>query len=162
MDMSAIGSLLGSLNTAKDLIGALVGVRDRVLIDRQIAEVSSKLYEASTRATAAQQEHAALLNRIAELEREVMRLTERHHQKEKYQLKDVYLGSFAMVRKTDDDALHSSHWLCQSCFEKGQNFVLQGRLQGQMKTWTCPNCKSEFQTNPQVSPSNPFVPRARS
>lgn len=159
MDMSAISGIITSLDAAKNIAKASMDMSSTIAIQTQLADLSAKLFDARRSALALQEEYAATLNRIAALEQECMQLRERNREKEKYDLKDVYLGSFALVRKPVDGEPYDPHWLCQPCFEKGQNFVLQGRLQGRMKIWTCPNCKSEFQTNPQVSPANPFVSR---
>lgn len=157
MDASAIGAALSSLNSIKQVLGALVSARDRALVDGKIDEVTAQLREASAQALASQKEQAALLKRVLELEREVVRLRERNHEREKYSLQEVYPSAFAYVRQATDGEQHHPHWLCQHCFEKGQNFVLQSR-QGDRswRVWFCPECKTEFKTNPLVSPSNPF------
>ncbi len=160
MDFSAAATLLSSLNAAKDLAQASIDLSNTMSVQAKLSDLSAKLFEARGSALALQQEQATLLNRIQALEQECMQLRERRREKERYQLQEVYPGAFAYARKPRDDEPDSPHWLCQRCFEKGENFVLQSR-QGDRswRVWFCPECKTEFKANPFVSPSKPFTPK---
>ena len=159
-DASAIGAVLSSIKTAQDILRAGLSVRDSVVAGSKLAELTSQLVEAGNRALLAQQEQSALLDRVATLEKECVQLRERQRERERYGLKEVYPGSYALARKPSDSDTSSPHWLCQNCFDGGQNIVLQSRHgERSWRVWFCPSCKTEFRTNPAVSPSNPFSPK---
>jgi hypothetical protein len=88
-DMSAFASALTSLNAAKDIAQAMIGLRDTATFQAKLLEFQRKLIDANDAALAAQEERAALLTRVSALEKEVTRLEAWHGEKQNYELKEV-------------------------------------------------------------------------
>jgi hypothetical protein len=147
-DISAIASALSSLKAAKDIAEAMITLRDGAAFQSKLIEFQGKLIDANNAAFAAQDERAALLERIRDLEKQVTDLKAWEAEKEQYELKEVCDGvSFAYVLKPEAQGTKPPHWLCANCYNNNKKSILQigekkmdpaGRLPG----WDCPSCKA--------------------
>lgn len=155
-DISAIAAALSSLKAAKDIAEAMVTLRDTSAFQSKLIEFQGKLIDANNSAFAAQDERSALLEQIRDLEKEVAKLKAWETEKERYQLKDVFLGSFAYVLKPDAEGPEPPHWLCTNCYENGKRSILQrGASQGPEYFWACPYCKATIKVRHNISPIHP-------
>jgi hypothetical protein len=91
-DMSAFAAALSSLNAAKDIAQAMIGLRDSATFQTKLLEFQSKLLEANSATFAAQDERAALLERIRLLEEKMRSLEAWETEKQKYELKPFGTG----------------------------------------------------------------------
>ena len=157
-----ITGMLSSLNAAIDIAKSMVSLRDTASIQSKVIEFQNAIMDAQQRAFAAQQERATLVEQVSQLEKDVARLKAWNSEKERYDLQRVYPGAFAYVLKPDAAGTQPPHWLCTTCYEKGQKGVLQEQpLREGWKFWRCGHCKNEIKTSRHVAPEAPFVPAVR-
>lgn len=142
MDMSAISGLLSSLNAAKDIAQAMIGLRDSKALEPKILEFHAALLKANGSALAAQQQLFALLETVRELKEEVARLENWSAQKERYELQQVpsFHKPFAYALKADVQGGEPPHYICANCYEHGKRSILQPERNGLAKSIVCHDC----------------------
>jgi hypothetical protein len=122
-DISAFAAALSSLNAAKDIAQAMIGLRDSAAFQTKLLEFQSKLLDANRAAFAAQDERAALLERIRALEEKVASFETWEAEKQRYELKPFGTG-FAFVLKPEAQPTETPHQLCANCFARGDKSYL--------------------------------------
>src|SRR5690242_16345846 len=100
-DLSAIATVLTSLKTAKDIAETMIGLRDAAAFQGKMVEFQSKIIDANNAAFAIQEERAAMLSRIRDLEKQVADFERWETEKQRYELKGLGYGSFAYMLKPD-------------------------------------------------------------
>jgi len=160
VDLTAMASALASLNAAKDIAKAMIGLRDASAFQSKMIEFQSKILDAQSSAFAANDERTALVERVGELEEEVARLKAWDAEKQKYKLTEVCVGAFAYVPKPDAGSTEPVHWLCASCYQDGKKSLLQdqGHVPGEERTtrYGCPKCKAVIHVWSSISPRQPW------
>jgi hypothetical protein len=144
-DISALAAALSSLNAAKDIAQAMIGLRDAAAFQTKLIEFQSKLIEANGAALTAQDERASLLQEIRALKEKVARLETWETEKKKYELRELFPGAMAYVLKEEAKGTEPTHWLCAACYHGGQKSVLQKDIgkqdpTGRTPAWSCPAC----------------------
>lgn len=125
IDVTGIASALTSLQAAKNIAQAMVGLRDTAALQAKTNEFQSVILDAQSALFTANEERAALVNRIGELEKEMARMKAWEAEKERYVLGTVDGGAFAYIQKPGVQPTEPPHWLCTNCFDKGQKSILQ-------------------------------------
>jgi hypothetical protein len=75
-------------------------------------------------AVEAREAYSAQLERIRELEAEILRLKDWSVEKQCYELRSVGAGSVAYMLKPDNRGTRPPYWLCPTCFERGKKEFL--------------------------------------
>jgi hypothetical protein len=107
----------------------------------------------------AQQEQAALLERVRELEKQMADLETWETEKQRYELKTVYPGGLARVMKSGMENGEPPHWLCANCYENRKKSYLQtseSRGGGPIAVWRCPAFNSSIRVRYDIYPEKPF------
>jgi hypothetical protein len=155
-DMSAIAAALSSLNAAKDIAQAMIGLRDSAAFQAKLIEFQSKLIDANSAAFAAQDERSTLLERIRELEKEMAAIKAWETEKQRYQLKEVFRGALAYVLKDEAKGTEPIHWLCANCYQDGKKSILQRNGPAdntwQAIYWKCQACPAKIIAERDVYP----------
>lgn len=125
MDMSDIASGISSLKTAIDIVKALRGSSSAHDVEDRILDLKRALSDAYSSQLDAQQFQAAILARNAELEAKIMQLEQRAADSDRYELKTIGPGAVAYMLKPEMRGSEPPHWLCPTCFERGNKSVLQ-------------------------------------
>lgn len=160
-DISAFASALTSLNAAKDIAQAMIGLRDTAAFQTKLIEFQRKLIEANNAALAAQEERSVLLARIATLEQQVARLETWHTEKQNYELKEVASGAFAYVLKQSARGSEPEHWLCAQCYQNNKKSILQvHRRDVSYEYHQCSECHAEVRVE-KLKFARPVVTTAR-
>lgn len=148
-DITALAAALSSLKAAKDIAEAMIGLRDGAAFQAKLLEFQSKLIDANNAAFAAQDERAALLQRIRDLEEKVASFERWETEKQRYELKD-FGGAFAYTLKPEAQGAEPVHEICAKCYQDGKKSILQivpgnnSRTHlGIRPTHRCHSCKSE-------------------
>lgn len=136
---SEIIASLGVFKTLFDTAKGLKDINDAAVRNAAVIELQEKIL-------AAQAQHAALIERVGELEKEVARLETWEAEQQRYQLTDYGSGTFAYAVKPEARGTEPDHRLCASCYQKGHKSILQFdvRDEHQQDRYTCPACKTEF------------------
>ena len=143
MDLTWIGPLSTSLKTAADLTKTMVGIRDATMLQSKIIELQGVILSAQSSALSAQTTQFSLLDRVRELEKEMADLEAWNAEKEKYELEEVYPGTFAYALKKQAQASEPRHWLCATCYQDCKKSILNlMRVQRGAKIFRCGRCKN--------------------
>lgn len=124
-DITALAAALSSLKAAKDIAEAMIGLRDGAAFQSKLIEFQSKLIDANNASFAAQDERAALLQRISELEEKVAGFETWKAEQQRYELKDFGAGAFAYSLKQEAQGAEPPHQICASCYQSGKKSILQ-------------------------------------
>lgn len=158
-DMAAIAGLMSSLNAALNIGKAAMDLRDGAAVQSKIIDLNRQIFSALDSAIATKSEHLTMLDRIRELEQEIAKLRTWDGEKQRYELKDVYLGATAYALKPSDQSGEPPHWLCTACYSKAQKSILQPAKPSRSgRYWTCPACTNTIDVGSTVSPAHPFTP----
>ena len=159
-DISSIGAIVSSLNAALNIGKATMELHDISVVQTKMVELNSQILKALDGAIEAKSTHLEMLDRIRNLEQEIARLRAWDGEKERYELKDVYLGATTYALKPTDGSGEPPHWLCTTCYHDRKKSILQPDPTGQRdRTWRCPVCKSSISINFNISPSHPNPPK---
>lgn len=147
-----ISAAIQSVKAVSELAKAAGSITNHNELMAAVADVNSKLMEATAVALASQERHSELLNRVAQLERELADLHARHRQAERYLLHKFPTGSLAYRLKDEHESLEPAHYLCAKCVDEGGHTKLQPWANRRLKCFTC-------DTVIQVEPDPPPQPR---
>ena len=146
-DMIAIGQGLSAVKALTDLVKIMVGLRDSAKLLEATVEFNQHILSVQGALLAAQSEQTTLIERVRALEKEIADLKAWEAEKQRYELKEVAPRKFAYLLKPDAQAAEPPHWICASCYQKGQKSILQGEpFFGGGWTHSCPLCKAQFFT----------------
>jgi Zn finger protein HypA/HybF involved in hydrogenase expression len=124
----------------------MVGLRDAAAFQGKLIEFQSKIIDANNAAFAAQDERAALLERIRELEKQVADFKAWETEKQRYELTALSHGAFAYALKKEAARGEPPHWICAACYSKGEKTILQCASNPNLVQvrYKCPRCHSEI------------------
>jgi hypothetical protein len=148
--LTDISGALGALQSASNIIKTLAGLRSESERSAKLIELQSQIMAAQTSAIQANTSQTALVDRVRQLEAEIARLETWSTEKQRYELKAVSAGSFAYALKANEQGSEPSHYICQTCYEKGKKCILQlkpssfhAQQMGVPTSFLCPECKAE-------------------
>ena len=126
---------LSAVKTAFDIAKGLKDIDDASRRNAAVIELQEKILTA-------QSAQAALIERVGYLEKEVARFETWETEKQRYELKDVGMGSLAYSVK---DAMRGSeppHQICAACYEHRKKSILQPGDEAWHSVLKCPECKT--------------------
>ena len=142
VDISAIAGAISALKGANDTAQAMIGLRDAAAFQSKLIEFQAKIIEANNSAFAAQDERAALLQRITDLEKQVATLNDERRKFNRYELKDYGNGTFAYELKASEANGEPIHRACTLCYQQGVISILQFSHKSEGQDWyDCTRCK---------------------
>jgi hypothetical protein len=112
-----------------------------------VSEVNSKLIGAQSVALEAQQEQAALAQRVHELEQKIMTLENWEREAERYELTAIASEVFAHCLKPGMEQGEPPHYLCANCYGDHKKSILQSdNSDGKMArtNLVCLRCKGSI------------------
>jgi hypothetical protein len=147
-DMGAIAAALTSFQTAKNIAQAMIGLRDTTAFQSKLIEFQSAILDAQNSVFAANDERAALIEKISELEKQMAIFMEWNTQKQRYKMYSLaqFGASIAYILKPDATESEPFHCICAICYDNGKRSILQfahGVLGSSEQILVCPICKSE-------------------
>ena len=148
MPAAEITAGIVSIRAAIDLTKAMVGLRDERLITTKTNELRLLLGEAVGKFVEAQKAQLAQLEEIAALKAKATKAGDWEAEKQRYELKKVGGGAFAQMLKPPARGEEPPHWLCPTCFAKGQKayFQFSARMSGLGSVYRCKNCEGHMTT----------------
>jgi uncharacterized coiled-coil protein SlyX len=142
-DLTAIAEALTALKAAGDIAKAMIGLRDAQTFQPKLIELNSALIEAQTKIFAVNEERAALVERVRDLEQKLVSMEAWETEKKRYELKEISPGVFAYASKESVSGSEPAHCICTACYEKRVKSILQCHTtHGRSITYLCPNCKT--------------------
>lgn len=149
---TALQTALQHLAEAGKTAGALVKPDLSADTQAAILAINREIMLAQSSSIMAQHEHMTLLNRVAELERQITQMKDRSARCADYTPKQMETGVTVYVLKTEKDLPKASHEVCPQCFRKDEISILKptdkSNLWTNLHTWfrahECPSCKNAF------------------
>jgi hypothetical protein len=145
--LAEIAAGLSSLKAATDIVKGLNAANTQAAINDVKLALQANIFEAREALAAAQETQTAALQRIRELEQQIMQLKNWEREKERYHLTEVKSGRLAYAPKPDMQGGEPNHYLCANCFDRGEKSHLQRTLAakgGHVLMLSCPRCKFEL------------------
>jgi hypothetical protein len=145
LGLAEIGSALGSLKTASDIVKTFSGLRTDAERNTKLVELQGQILAAQTGAIAANAAQMALIEQVRDLEKQIAGLEAWESEKQRYELKRVsYVGGTAYVVKPDMRGSEPPHCICGACYDRGKKGRLQPSPAGPVhaRPWVCSECKS--------------------
>jgi hypothetical protein len=131
----ALKTALGLAKEAKDLT-------DTTAIKAKVIEMQGLILEAQADAIEAREAHTAQIDRIRELEADVTRFKTWETEKNRYELKEIFPGSFAYLVKESMRGTEPLHQICATCYQQDKKAILQKSSAVHLQ---CPVCESAVQ-----------------
>jgi uncharacterized protein (DUF697 family) len=148
IDMGSVMALGSSLQSAAEIVKVMVGLRDGALLQAKAIELNGIILTAQGAALSANGAQFALLERVRELEKQLVDMEAWGAEKDKYGLQQIGRGAFAYVLKRQTNSPEPPHWICAACYQHGRKSILAnaGKTKGDVTTiiYRCPTCKSEI------------------
>jgi len=147
VDVSAIGAISASLNAAISIAKAMKDIHDASIVQSKVWELQGVIIETQQSVFAAQQERAALIERVGELEKLVTDLKNWEAEKQRYELKTLpNSGVMAYAPKAGMQGAEPLHYICANCYQDGQKSILQPetRSPGRSNVFICNRCSAEL------------------
>jgi len=158
-----------SLKAATDLLKLVNATATQAQINEAKIGLQQSLLDAQRALFAAQHTEAATADRIRDLENQIVQLKNWEREKERYELKAIYVGAFAYVPKPGMDQGEPPHWLCAHCFANGEKRFLQSTgvtravsSGGINAWWECGSCHNSVVVFFRITPSSPWTPQRAS
>ena len=147
VDMTAIGVISTSLNTAINIVKGMSDIRDATIFQGKVFELQRALLETQQNMFAANEERTALVERARMLEKQISELKNWEAEKAKYELRLVDSnGVYAYAYKQGPNRAEPPHNICANCYESGAKSILQAtsHTAGGKRVHTCPKCRTEI------------------
>lgn len=130
------------IKAAYDSAKAAFQIADGISSLKTEAAVNAAIIDLQRHTVDAQRGLSASLEKIDELEKEIMRLKDWSADKQRYELKDTGQGSLAYHLKEGVEPSEPAHWICPQCYEDGKKSILkhESLLVGRADTLVCHRC----------------------
>lgn len=161
--LAEISAGLSSLKAAADIIKGLNAANTQAAITEVKIGLQKLVFEAREALAAAQAAQASALQRIHDLEQEIVQLKDWDGEKQRYQLNTIDSGAVAYTLKPGMENGEPPHWLCANCFNRRHKSFLQFKGQdwrpsgsrGDHSTYGCDACTATFKVFYTKMPSKP-------
>jgi len=137
--------ITGALTAARalaELAKVAIDARDDAKAKAAIADLQSKLFDATSAALAMAEKASALQTALSEAQREKAEIEAKLHDRASYALHEIRPGAFVYAAKAGGDvaADRPAHYLCQPCYDKGVKAVLRfsPARSGTNEMYACP------------------------
>ena len=140
-----IQAAIASTRLLGDIITASKDLRNYNEIAGAVSEVNAKLMQVTAVALASQEKQAALLARVQELEKEIVRLKDWEAESQQYDAREISRGVFVHLHKEAVGPMHSMQKYCSNCFGQGiKSLLQQSREDQRQRGLNCHRCKSKL------------------
>ena len=144
-----------SLKTMSDIAKGMVSLHTMTEVQAKAIELNEKIIETQQQIFAAHSTQTTLVDRVRELEGQIVRMQDWDTQKQRYKLATPFPGCMIYAVQKSMSEGEPAHYLCAACFQKGQKSILQGMEGSQPKQnhgraysrYVCSSCTSEAITH---------------
>lgn len=142
----AFQSAASSLKTAGEIVKALIGMKITAEVQAKVIELQGVILAAQSGAMDAQASQVQLLDRVRELEDELVKFKDWEAEKQRYGLvRDSGGCMIYALKQTAVDAGEAPHAICPNCYENGKKSFLQPAPDGARAHGAfCPQCNAAY------------------
>lgn len=144
---------ISGFKTMLDIVKSFKDTNDAAIRQAIALDLGEKILDARQNQEALIEERRGLKEKLASFERWYI-------EKERYELKAIYTGSYAYTLKKDKQDGEPPHWLCANCYQRGTKSFLQyksagiGRSDFNKHIYGCPECDAEVKVYAAVRPGS--------
>jgi hypothetical protein len=124
IELLAIGQGLNAIKTAADLVKMITGSRPSTKISEDSVKLNDQILSIRKALLAANDEQAALVQKISSLEKQITDMETWEREKKRYDMKEVSPGAFAYILKEDAKGTDPIHRICTKCYNTGKKGIL--------------------------------------
>jgi len=139
--------IMGAYQGLKAAFGIVEGINataKEAAINEVKVNLTRHILDAQSTLLSANEAQLAVVQRIADLEQEIMRLKDWSAERESYQLVSIARIAFAYMPKSGMENGQPAHWLCTNCFDHGRKSFMQHKGSMTETLYCCNACKAEF------------------
>ena len=143
-----LSALMTSLKGAKDLAESMIGLRDAAAFQGKVIEFQAVIMDAQQRVFAAQEERTTLIDKVRELENQIVGYENWAAEKQRYEMKRVGYGQRVVIYELKPDMAGGEppHSICANCYQKNEKSILQEEERGGGVYLYCPKCETNLLT----------------
>jgi hypothetical protein len=123
-----------SLRAASQIAKGLIDLKATTEVQAKAIELNGLILDAQGELLAANAAQAALVEEIRELKSKIAHMKDWETQKQRYELAAPFPGCMVYALKKSMSDGKTAHYLCTSCYQKGQPSILQGKEGNPKKT----------------------------
>jgi hypothetical protein len=162
------GEILAATNglrVAGQIAKGLIDLKTITEVQAKAIELNGLILGAQSDLFAANAVQTSLVEEVRELKERITRMENWEAQKQRYKLAAPFPGCMVYALQKSMSGGETPHYLCASCYQRGQPSILQGKEGSHLLAGTgvahalyrCPVCKSEaFSTWANVQPPQYF------
>ena len=139
--------LLSALKTAFDIAKGLKDIDDAARRNAAVIELQEKILSA-------QRSQSTLIETVSELEKKIAEMKAWESDKQRYELKAIAPGIFALALKPSMANGEPPHYICANCCASGKKSYLQQHISGSYyDQFKCRGCGDELGIDKGTPPS---------
>lgn len=153
MDLGSITAAFTSLKVAGEIAKGLIDLKTTTEVQAKAFELGRMILDAQGDLLAANAAQAALIGEVSDLKGQIARMKNWETEKQRYKLIAPFPGCMVYALKKSMSGGDTPHYLCTTCYQKGQPTILQCRENPPPKgggmghsSYNCPECKTEART----------------
>jgi hypothetical protein len=145
VDLSSIQSAYSALQSAGQIVKAMLELRDAQLLSEKARELSGFIIAAQSQTLEVQAKLSTAVEEVRELKERLMQMQNWETEKARYELKEVATGRFAYAIRETQRGMEPPHCLCANCYERGLKSILQEEhlAHGRTHLLVCHACKAD-------------------
>lgn len=161
MDIGSFVAAFQGLQSAKDIASGLISLKTAAEVSAKAVELNGIVADVQGKLFEAQAEQSTLLRQVDLLEKEVVKLKDWQHERQRYELHKLPAGGLAYRVKPAMQGSEPEHYLCANCYQDGVKSILQpAGFDSSTKILKCQRCNSVIHEL-QVSMSPMVMPGSR-
>lgn len=125
--MNELATAIASSKMMKDIVSALINLRDHAKVVELVAEHNDLVERMQTSILAAQTAQIEMNRVISQQAEEIMQYKKKVDISEQYKIKQIAPGFFAYVENGSGVSIADAHKLCATCLDKEEKSTLQER-----------------------------------
>lgn len=154
--LAEISAGLGSLKAAADIIKGMNAANTQTSINEVKITLQGYVFEAREALASAQEAQSVALERIRELEQQIVQFEDWERQKDRYELKPMREGPDAPVAYALKETMQpgeAAHWICSYCYEDRKKSPLQPEQRPRRTlVFKCHRCGAEHTIQGEAEP----------
>jgi hypothetical protein len=157
-ELATFQSLAGGLKSAIDIAQSIVTLKDSAQIRAKAIELQAQVSSALASAISAQTSQMEMLERVRELEGQLVSLKDWEAEKQRYQPAHFPPGVVLHALKQEFvDAGEFAHELCPACYKDGHAMVLQAtpETERRYRIHVCTACNTRLAYGAPIVPPPP-------
>lgn len=155
--LTTISTVTSTLKGAAETVKILRGLRGGAAVEGKVSELQGQIANALAEAVSAYQAQLAQLGKIQQLEGIIRTFEIWEREKQRYVLNKLPPGVFVYSLKPEMSDGEQSHYICQTCYQRGKKSILSSDEQRNgIYHLKCHECETVLQVGIFIRPPDPL------